>query len=100
MYGIFGKLQTCDKKMKEYECIMYPLKHPTYNRICVFPNKSMGYPFEDLSKKTLENNKELMKYINDLDYVYMFNTKKTDNVLPHEVIKSFTPIGVQEYGEL
>lgn len=100
MYGVLGKLQTCDNSEKEYECIMYPLKHHLYNRICVFPNKSKGYPFYNIYKKTLEDNKELSECINDNDFVYMLNTEKTDLTTPNEVIKSFTPIGVLDYGEL
>ena len=101
MYGVLGKLQTCYDSEKEYECIMYPLKHPFYNRICVFPDKSKGYPFKIyIYRKTLEDNKELKECINDNDFVYMFNTEKTDVITPNEVIKSFIPIGSQDYGEL
>lgn len=100
MYGVLGKLQTCDNSEKEYECIMYPLKSHDYNRICVFPDKSNGYPFNKICRKTLEDNKELRKCINDNDFVYMFNTEKTDVILPCEVIKSFTPLGSQDFGEL
>lgn len=100
MYGVLGKLQTCDNREKEYECIMYPLKHHTYNRICVFPDKSKGYPFNNIYRKTLEDNKELIKCIDDNAFVYMFNTEKTDAILPCEVIKAFTPLGSQDFGEL
>lgn len=100
MYGVLGKLQMCDNSKKEYECIMYPLKHHVYNRICVFPDKSMGYPFYALYRKTLEDNEELRKCIDDNDFVYMFNTEKTAVIPYNEVIKAFTPIGSQYYGEL
>lgn len=100
MYGVLGKLQTCDNSEKEYECIMYPLKNRVYNRICVFPDKSKGYPFCNMYRKTLEDNEELRKYIDDNDFVYMFNTEKTAEVSYNEVIKAFTPIGAQDYGEL
>ncbi len=100
MYGVLGKLQTCDNSEKEYECIMYPLKHHVYNRICVFPDKSKGYPFYAMYIKTLEDNEELRKCIDDNDFVYMFNTEKTALISYNEVIKAFTPIGSQYYGEL
>lgn len=54
MYGVLGKLQTYDNSEKEYECIMYPLKHHVYNRICVFPDKSQGYPFNNMYRKPLK----------------------------------------------
>ena len=100
MYGVLGKLQTCYDSEKEYECIMYPLKHRLYNRICVFPDKSKGYFFYNICKSTLDDNKELRKYIDDNDFVYMFNTEKTDALTPDEVIKSFTSLGSLDYGEL